>query len=345
VQVPVYNSCRKRHCPKCGAGKQWRWAQAREQDVLPVQYFHVVFTLPQELGPLALGNPRVVYSLLFQAVSETLLTLAADPKHLGARIGIIAVLHTWGQTLEHHPHVHCLVPGGGLSPDASRWMSCRRDFLLPVRVMRTLYRNKLLALLVEAHDAGKLVFPRQQQVLADRRALLRLLAPLRKRKWVVYAKPPFGGPEQVLRYLARYTHRLVISNRRLVDIGDGRVTFRWKDYRDGGAKLMCLEAGEFLRRFLLHVVPRGFVRIRHYGILSNRSRKAALSKVRALLPPQLTAQATAPPTEPASTETPRRCPRCNRGTLVLLRAVDASPTRGLGERWSQSSVEIRTDTS
>ncbi len=333
ADVPAYNSCRNRHCPKCGGRKQWQWARARAQDVLPVSYFHVVFTLPHELAPLALANPRIVYGLLFQAASETLLTLAADPKQLGARIGVIAVLHTWGQTLEHHPHVHCLVPGGGLALDGSRWVSCKKDFLLPVRVMRTLFRGKLLALLARAHADGRLVLRGEQAALADRHAFTRLLRPLRKRKWVVYAKRPFGGPEQVLRYLARYTHRLAISNHRLVAIEEGSVTFRWKDYRDGASKLMRLEAGEFLRRFLLHVVPQGFVRIRHYGILSNRSRKSAIARARELLAVVPEPERKGVSEAEASSQEERRCPRCERGLLVLVCALEPERGQSFGNAW------------
>jgi hypothetical protein len=273
----AYNSCRNRHCPKCQATAAAQWLEARAAELLPVPYFHVVFTLPRALNALALGQPRVVYDLLLRSAAATLLQVAADPKHLGAEIGCIAVLHTWGQNLQLHPHVHCVVPGGGLSHDGTRFLTCRADFFLPVRVLSRVFRGKFLHALHTAIERGKLA--------ADQpRRLLRAAA---RREWVVYAKPPFGGPVQVLKYLARYTHRVAISNRRLLALEDDRVTFRWKDYAHGARRrVMSLDAVEFLRRFVLHVLPSGFVRIRHYGFLANRCRRAKLQRCRALLAPR-----------------------------------------------------------
>ncbi|MEA2591136.1 MAG: hypothetical protein QOD62_967, partial [Actinomycetota bacterium] len=264
----AYNSCRNRHCPKCQATAAAQWMEARGAELLPVEYFHVVFTLPPALAPIALQNPREVYNILFRAAAETLRQIAADPKHLGAEIGFLAVLHTWGQNLQHHPHVHCVVPGGGLSPDGSHWVACRPGFFLPVRVLSRVFRGKFLALLGNAFDQGKLSFHGKLGVLADGGEFQRRLTASAQTEWVVYAKPPFGGPEQVLKYLARYTHRVAISNRRLVALEEGDVQFQWKDYAHGGGpKTMTLKAIEFIRRFLLHVLPSGFVRIRHYGFL------------------------------------------------------------------------------
>jgi hypothetical protein len=273
----AYNSCRNRHCPKCRATAAADWMEARAAELLPVEYFHVVFTLPAALGPIALQNPRAVYGLLFRAAAETLRRIAADPKHLGAEIGFLAVLHTWGQNLQHHPHVHCVVPGGGISPDGSRWVACRPGFFLPVRVLSRLFRGLFLALLRAAFDRGKLSFHGRIAGLADPGEFRRALAAVSGVEWVVYAKPPFGGPRQVLKYLARYTHRVAISNRRLVALDGDEVTFRWKDYARGGEqRVMKLQAVEFIRRFLLHVLPAGFVRIRHYGFLANRVCRAKL---------------------------------------------------------------------
>ncbi|MFQ5700119.1 MAG: IS91 family transposase [Myxococcota bacterium] len=279
----AYNSCRNRHCPKCQAAGQAAWLEARRQELLEVPYFHVVLTLPDRLGPLALQNKRLVYGLLFRAASETLQTIARDPKHLGAEIGFLAVLHTWGQALHHHPHVHCVVPGGGISLDGKRWVACKRSrkgkhFLLPVRVLSRLFRGKLLAYLRKAFDDGKLVLHGRLAQLSDPLAWRRFLDALAATDWVVYAKPPFGGPGQVLKYLARYTHRVAISNSRLVSIENGQVTFRWKDYRRGNEwRIMTLDARELLRRFLLHTLPKGFQRIRHYGFLANRVRQKKLA--------------------------------------------------------------------
>jgi hypothetical protein len=282
----AYNSCRNRHCPKCQGAAARTWLAEREADLLPVGYFHVVFTLPAEIADVAFQNKAAIYDLLFQAASETMLRIAADPKHLGARIGITAVLHTWGSALTHHPHVHMVVPGGGIALDDQRWIASRPAFLLPVRVLGKLFRGVFLSRLLALYDAGRLVFFGGLAPLADRRAFLRHLAPVRKKRWAVYAKPPFAGPEAVLAYLSRYTHRVAISNRRLVAFDDAGVTFRYKDYRrDGGQRqrVMTLATGEFIRRFLLHVLPRGFHRIRHYGLLASSARKASLARARELL--------------------------------------------------------------
>ena len=258
-----YNSCRNRHCPKCQSLAKARWLEARMADLLPVEYFHVVFTLPEQLASLALQNKRVVYNILFATAAETLRTIAADPKHLGAEIGFLSVLHTWGQTLRHHPHLHCVVPGGGLSPDGLRWVSCRQGFFLPVNVLARLFRRLFLAALAQAFENGKLTFHGTSACLAESHTFHRLLASLRAREWWVYAKPPFGGPEQVLAYLGRYTHRVAISNHRLLKLENGQVTFRWKDYARGNQqRSMTLKTNEFIRRFLLHVLPRGFQRLR-----------------------------------------------------------------------------------
>ena len=281
----AYNSCRNRHCPKCQGAAARAWLADREADLLPVAYYHVVFTLPAAIGAIAFQNKAVVYDLLFKIAAETLLTIAADPKHPGARIGVTAVLHTWGSALTHHPHVHCIVPGGGLSPDG-QWAACRPRFFLPVRVLSRLFRRLFLDRLAEARAAGKLAFFNDLAPLADRRAFKAHLAPLRRAEWVVYAKRPFGGPEAVLAYLARYTHRVAIANSRLIALDERGITFRWKDYRarataaDGDAwmkKSMTLPVFEFLRRFLLHVLPDGFHRIRHYGFLASGRRVANIA--------------------------------------------------------------------
>jgi len=279
-----YNSCRNRHCPKCQSLAKARWLEARLADLLPVPYFHVVFTLPEQLAALALQNKRVVYNILFASAAETLRTIAADPKHLGAEIGFLAVLHTWSQTLRHHPHLHCVVPGGGLSLDGSHWRSCRQGFLLSVNVLARLFRRLFLQALARAYEHHKLTFHGAIAYLAEPLAFQRLLASLRAREWWVYAKPPFGGPEQVLAYLGRYTHRVAISNHRLVSCKDDQVTFNWKDYASGNQqRTMTLKADEFIRRFLLHVLPRGFQRIRQFGLLANRHRREKLALCRRLL--------------------------------------------------------------
>ena len=281
-----YNSCRNRHCPKCQSMAAKRWLQAREADLLPVDYYHVVFTLPAPISDIAYYNKAVVYGLLFEIAAETLATIAADPKHLGAEIGITLVLHTWGSALTHHPHVHGIVPGGGLSLDGQHWVSCKPGFFLSVRVLSRLFRRRFLEALQEAHRVGQLQFFGDSADLADPMAFAKWMAPLRQCEWVVYAKRPFAGPEAVLAYLSRYTHRVAIANSRLVALDESGVTFRWKDYRDKGQtrhKTMTLSADEFMRRFLLHVLPGGFHRIRHFGLLANGNRREGLQKARELL--------------------------------------------------------------
>ena len=315
----AYNSCRNRHCPKCQGAAAREWLAAREADLLPVGYFHVVFSLPAEVADIALQNKAAVYDLLFRAASETMTTIAADPRHLGARIGITAVLHTWGSALTHHPHLHMIVPGGGISLDGGRWVSSRPAFLLPVRVLSKLFRRLFLTRLVELFDAGRLQFHGQQASLRDRSAFLRHLAPVRKKPWIVYAKAPFAGPAAVLAYLSRYTHRVAISNRRLLALDERGVTFRYKDYRRDGAeryRTMTLATDEFIRRFLLHVLPQGFHRIRHYGLLASGGRRDNLARARELL------AAPSPPSpepneapEPSDCRPP--CPCCGGRMLIL----------------------------
>jgi hypothetical protein len=332
----AYNSCRNRHCPKC----QWRaaeaWLDARKSELLPVPYFHVVFTLPAAIGAIAYQNKAKVYGLLFSAAAETLATIAADPKHLGAAIGVTSVLHSWGQNLDHHPHVHCIVPGGGVSPGGERWIACRPGFFLPVRVLSRLFRRLFLDGLAALHEAGELAFFNDLIPLADATAFRAHLAPLRKSEWVVYAKRPFAGPEQVLAYLARYTHRVAISNSRLLTIDDERVTFRWKDYRANGGerrKVMSLSAGEFMRRFLMHVLPEGFHRIRHYGLFANGHRAAKLALCRRLLAaPSLDEGAGAPEAEDATPiSEPPPCPCCG-GRMRIVATLQGRFARGAGAR-------------
>jgi hypothetical protein len=284
----AYNSCRNRHCPKCQASAAQRWLEQRCADLLPVEYYHVVFTLPAPLAALAYSNKAVLYGLLFEVAAATLLTIAADPKHLGARIGATLVLHTWGSALTHHPHVHGIVPGGGIAIDGQRWIACRPGFFLPVRVLSRLFRRRFLEELVRAHAVGRLRFFGEHAALADAATFARWLAPLRRTEWVVYAKRPFAGPQAVLAYLSRYTHRVAIANSRLLDFDARGVTFRWKDYRAVGRtrhKTMTLAAAEFMRRFLLHVLPAGFHRIRHVGLLANAARRQHLTAARQLLQP------------------------------------------------------------
>lgn len=321
----AYNSCRNRHCPKCQAAAARTWLAEREADLLPVGYFHVVFTLPAEIAEIAFQNKATLYDLLFRTAAQTMMTIAADQKHLGARIGMTAVLHTWGSAMTHHPHVHMIVPGGGISPDGQRWISSRPAFLLPVRVLGALFRRLFLTRLIELQQAGRLTFFGTQAGLADRRLFLRHLAPARKRRWVVYAKPPFAGPEAVLAYLSRYTHRVAISNRRLIAFDKDGVTFRYKDYRRDGPerqRVMTLAAHEFIRRFLLHVLPSGFHRIRHYGLLASARRKATIARVRELL-------GQAPPPEPIEEAEPADrllpCPCCG-GRMTIIETF---------ERWQQ----------
>ena len=282
----AYNSCRNRHCPKCQGAAAKDWLAARQAELLPVPYYHLVFTLPAPIAGIAYHNKAEIYGALFKAAAETLTTIAADPKHLGARIGLTAVLHTWGSALTHHPHLHCIVPGGGISLDGSHWVACRPGFFLPVRVLSRLFRRLFLEKLAAAHEAGHLRFFNDLAQLQDRDAFAELLAPLRKIEWVVYAKRPFAGPEAVLAYLSRYTHRVAIANSRLVAFDDQGVTFKWKDYRAKARdrqKVMTLTPGEFIRRFLLHVLPHGFHRIRHYGLFANGARVDNLARVRHLL--------------------------------------------------------------
>ncbi len=281
-----YNSCKNRHCPKCQGPTARDWMAARAEDLLPVEYFHVVFTLPAEIARIAFWNKRALYGHLFRASAETVKTLAADPKRLGARIGFTSVLHSWGSALTHHPHIHMIVPGGGLSPDGKRWIPCRPGFFLPVRVLARLFRRLFIEGMLALHEAGKLAFFGELDGLADARAFAAWLAPLRKTEWVVYAKPPFGGPNAVLAYLSRYTHRVAISNSRLVSADAHSVTFRWKDYRikrGDRTKVMRLDTHEFIRRFLIHVLPDSFHRIRHYGVLAGAKRKETLAHIRTLL--------------------------------------------------------------
>ena len=315
-----YNSCRNRHCPKCQGAAAREWLAAREAELLPVGYFHVVYTLPARLRDVAYQNKRVIYDLLMKAAAETTLTIAADPKRLGARIGITAVLHTWGSAMTHHPHVHMIVPGGGLSDDASRWISSPSNFLVHEKVLARLFQGKLLAMLTHAHVEGRLTFFTTHAQLADKRAFKRFLAPLRRIKWVVYCKDPFAGPDQVLRYLSRYTHRVAISNRRLVAADDHGVAFRWKDYRIDGPgrwKTMTLAPYEFIRRFLMHVLPKGFHRIRHYGLFANGNRAESIAKARELLsvPPLSSEAETAKADQPCAL--PRPCPCCGSRMLII----------------------------
>ncbi len=284
--VIAYNSCRNRHCPKCQGAAARDWLADREAELLPVGYFHVVFTLPGPIADIAFQNKRVIYDLLFKASAETMLTIAADKKHLGAKVGITSVLHTWGSAMTHHPHVHMIVPGGGISPDASKWVSCRSKFFLPVRVLSRLFRRLFLQMLDAAHRDGRLKFFGTHVGLSDKDQFARFLRPLRKSEWIVYAKQPFGGPEAVLAYLARYTHRIAISNRRLINADEAGVTFKWKDYRVEGPdryKTMTLPVDAFIRRFLNHVLPKRFHRIRHYGLLANGNRAANVARARELL--------------------------------------------------------------
>ena len=312
-----YNSCRNRHCPKCQAMARAKWLAEKEADLLPVGYFHVVFTLPQPIGELALRNARQIYSILFRAASETLLKVAATPKHLGAAIGCLAVLHTWGQNLHLHPHLHCVVPSGGISPDGKSWISSRKSFFLPVRVLSRLFREKFLSYLRKAFRQGKLNVSSGAFEALCRRS--------RRMEWVVYAKPPFGGPELVLKYLARYTHRVAISNRRLVSIDDGRVTFEWKDYAHGNKTgTMTLDAVEFIRRFLLHILPSGFVRIRQFGFLANRARGEKLKLCRSLLGAKPATTSSVNANTESTLEDHSRCPVCQTGHLVPIEVVPPS---------------------
>jgi hypothetical protein len=328
----AYNSCRNRHCPKCQGAAAKDWLAARQADLLPVGYFHLVFTLPAEIAPIAYQNKAVVYDLLFRTAAETLLTIAADPKHLGARIGATAVLHSWGSAMTHHPHVHMIVPGGGISLDGTRWVSCRPGFLLPVRVLSRLFRRLFLTGLADAHAAGRLAFFGEIEGLRRRMAFTSHLAPLRKKNWFVYAKPPFAGPEAVLAYLARYTHRVAVSNSRLIAVDERGVILRYKDYRHNGQaryRTMTLATDEFIRRFLLHVLPKGFHRIRHYGLLASAGCKANIARARELI------AAPVPPIDPlvardntnrdagAAPDHRPPCPCCG-GRMIIVEILERS---------------------
>jgi hypothetical protein len=314
----AYNSCRNRHCPKCLMGAREEWLREREADLLPIEYYHVVFTLPHEISVLASQNKRMIYGLLFKAASSSLLTLARDPKRMGVELGVLAILHTWGQSLEHHPHVHCVVTGGGLSLDGERWVASRRGFLLPVRLLSRLFRGRFLAGIKRAHQRGELGFHGSIAELEDTRRFDLWLKALYRHEWVVYAKAPFGGPSRVLKYLGRYTHRVAISNQRLVAMKDGNVSFLWKDYAHGcRRRVMTLSAVEFLRRFLMHVLPKGFVRIRHYGFLANRCRERKLERCRRLL--AVKSQDAAPPDAASMNASRPPCPACGHAMRIVLR--------------------------
>jgi Putative transposase/Transposase zinc-binding domain len=339
-QEVSYNSCGNRHCPKCQATAAARWLETQAADLLDTPYFHVVFSLPGALGPMALSNPRVVYGLLMRAAAQTLLEVAANPKHLGAEVGVLEVLHTWGQNLTLHPHVHCVVTGGGLSLDESRWIAGRDDYFLPVPILRCVFRGKFLSGLRTAFQRGRLRFPGRLAALARPARFHRLLDETVRTEWVVYAKPPTKGPATVLKYLARYTHKTAISNSRLVSLTDDQVTFRWKDYTHGGRRgTMTLEAVEFVRRFLMHVLPSGFVRVRHYGLLANRHRQEKLARCRELLGMAVPPQPDTAPTDPdpipppshEATVTPTRvCPRCGAGRMILVAEFPPIPlTEGI----------------
>jgi len=331
----AYNSCRNRHCPKCQASTARRWLEARQVDLLPVEYYHVVFTLPAPISAIAYTNKALIYRLLFQIGAETLRTIAADPRHLGARIGLTLVLHTWGSAMTHHPHVHGIVPGGGLSPDGQRWIACRPGFFLPVRVLSRLFRRRFLEALTKAHAAGQLQFYNAYAALTDADTFAAWLTPLRQCEWVVYAKRPFAGPAAVLAYLSRYTHRVAIANSRLIALNEQGVTFKWKDYRAKGRtkhKTMTLSAGEFIRRFLLHVLPGGFHRIRHYGLIANAGRRNNLARARELLnvPAGTVDAMTASDTAAEPVKPTYVCPDCGApmiiiGTIVRGKMIRAPP--------------------
>jgi hypothetical protein len=343
-----YNSCRNRHCPKCQGAAAKEWLAEREAELLPVPYYHVVFTLPAAIADIAYQNKAVIYNLLFKASAGTLTTIAADPKHLGARIGVLSVLHTWGSALTHHPHVHMIVPGGGISLDGEKWVSCRPGFFLPVRVLSRLFRRLFLEKLVAAHQAGELQFFGNHAALTDAQAFAAYLAPLRNSEWVVYSKRPFGGPKEVLRYLARYTHRVAISNRRLIALDDNGVTFKWKDYRIEGCeryKVMTLATSEFIRRFLIHVLPDGFHRIRYYGLLASTTRVENIARARELLavpilPIEAIKDASTEAAEPQTQEHP--CPCCA-GRMIIIEVF----ARGCSPQYRPTApvAAIRIDTS
>ena len=338
----AYNSCRNRHCPKCQGAAAREWLAAREADLLPVPYYHVVFTLPAAIADIAYQNKAVIYDILFKVSAETMLTIAADPKHLGGRIGITSVLHTWGSALTHHPHVHMIVPGGGISPDGKRWVSCRPGFFLSVRVLSRLFRRLFLEKLVAAHQAGRLSFFGEHAELADAQSFAAFLTPLRKTEWIVYAKRPFGGPEAVLAYLSRYTHRVAIANSRLIAFDEHSVTFNWKDYRIEGSdryKRMTLATDEFIRRFLIHVLPKGFHRIRHYGLLAKGACVDNIARARELL---AVAKPEGQPTAAAVDHNKPTCPCCG-GRMIIIEVF----ARGATPRHPPTAptTVIRLDTS
>ena len=331
-QRNAYNSCRNRHCTKCQSLARAEWIENREAEVLECEYFHVVFTVPEEIAAIAYQNKAVVYGILFRAAAETLRTIAADPKHLGAEIGFFGILHTWGQNLLHHPHLHFVVAGGGIAPEGNRWISCRPGFFMSVRVLSRLFRRLFIEALRKAFDSGKLQFFSSLEALQYPQAFMRYLAPVRKMEWVVYAKPPFAGPQQVLDYVGRYTHRVALSNNRLLDMENEEVRFRWKDYRHNNQpKTMKLTADEFIRRFLLHVLPDGFQRIRYYGFLGNRYRKQKLARCRQLLGmPDNNTQESKPSGdyrdryEKLTGSSLRECPVCHRGRMHLIGMLNSA---------------------
>jgi hypothetical protein len=338
----AYNSCRNRHCPKCQGAAAKDWLADRKADLLPVPYYHVVFTLPAAIADIAYQNTAVLYDLLFKVSAKTMLTIAADPKHLGARIGITSVLHTWGSAMTHHPHVHIIVPGGGISPDGQHWVSCRPGFFLPVRVLSRLFRRLFLKALSAAHAAGRLSFFGEHSHLVDAQSFEAFLAPLRKAEWVVYAKRPFGGPEAVLAYLSRYTHRVAIANSRLIAFDERNVTFKWKDYRIEGRnryKQMALATDEFIRRFLIHVLPKGLHRIRHYGLFAKGSCADNIARARELL---AASNSQSEPTCAAADSSKPSCPCCG-GRMIIIEVFDRGATPR--HRPTGPATVIRIDTS
>ncbi len=339
----AYNSCRNRHCPKCQGAAAQDWMLARMEDLLPVEYFHMVFTLPAQIADIAYQNKAAVYGLLFKASTQTLLTIAADPKHLGAKIGMTSVLHTWGSAMTHHPHVHVIVPGGGISPDGTRWIGCRSGFFLPVKVLSRLFRRLFLEGLARLHEAGKLRFFGDLAKLADPEAFAAHLAPLRKTDWVVYAKPPFGGPEAVLAYLSRYTHRVAISNHRLVSADRDAVVFRWKDYRikrGDRMKVMRLPTHEFIRRFLIHVLPSGFHRIRHAGFLANGIRQDRIERVKRLLDAEPDPDETSDEGSNDYVDDPNAhlsCPKCGGAMIVIETFTRGQTPKSRAPPWEDTA--------
>lgn len=329
-----FNSCRSRHCPKCQTNAREKWLAARKEELLPVKYVHVVFTIPHELSWLALHNKKLVYDLLLHASAATLLEVAADPRHLGADIGFLSVLHTWGQNLQVHPHIHCVIPAGGLSPDQGQWIYPRYAFFLPVKVLSRVFRGKFVSGLKRAFRDGKLLFPGSMKSLSQKKVFHAFLRPLFRHDWVVYAKRPFGGPEHVLQYLARYTHRVAISNHRIVNFADGKVTFRWKDYaHQSKQRLMTVTAEEFLRRFLLHILPRGFVRIRFSGFLANRRRGECLPLSKRLLAAAFLKESTTPRVAESKPAGAWLCPHCG-GAMVLVEKLTAQQAQRFAQRAS-----------